>query len=284
MGDLRDAQLARVSPVDFLIGQMQWGPQALVALAGIIALLFNRRMQSFRMVGWACLAALVLLVVLHGKPYYAGPIHPALFAAGAVLIERFDVPRWSAVLRWGVVVVVAGYAVVTFPLGLPILAPPTMVRYLDRLGSEEAVTTNVGNIERLPQDYADMLGWEEQVDAVAQVFHSLDPAEQEQVVLMGSNYGEAGAIDYYGPRRGLPRAIAFVGTYWFFGPGDKPGDVVISIGFTYDDMVDFFDSVTPAAHVVNHYAVAEQRDLFVYVCRGPSQSLQEVWPSLAGEQ
>jgi hypothetical protein len=122
------------------------------------------------------------------------------------------------------------------------------------------------------------------VDAVAQVFHSLDPAEQEQTVLLGSNYGEAGAIDFYGPRRGLPQAIAYVGTYWFFGPGDKPGDVVISIGFTCDDMADFFDTVTPAAHVVNHYAVAEQRDLFVYVCRGPSQTLQEVWPSLAGER
>ena len=75
-----------------------------------------------------------------------------------------------------------------------------------------------------------------------------------------------------------------MGTYWFFGPGDKPGEVLISIGFTYEDMNDFFESVTPAAHVVNHYAVAEQRDLFVYVCRGPSQTLQEVWPSLAGEQ
>ncbi|UCD24443.1 MAG: glycosyltransferase family 39 protein, partial [Gemmatimonadota bacterium] len=284
MGDLRSAQLARVTPLGFLLGQLQWGPQAFVALAGLIALLFHHSMRSFRIVGWTCLVALMLLIILHGKPYYAGPIHPVLFAAGAVLIDRLEVPRWSTVLRWGTVVLVAGYMLLTFPLGIPILAPPTMVQYLDRVGSEGAVTTNVGNIERLPQDYADMLGWEEQVDAVAQVFHSLDASEQEQAVILGSNYGEAGAIDFYGPRRGLPGAIAVVGSYWFFGPGDRPGDVVISIGFDYDDMAGFFDSVTPAAHVMNHYAVAEQRDLFVYVCRGPRQTMQEVWPSLAGEQ
>jgi hypothetical protein len=284
MGDLRGAQLARVTPVDFMVGQLRWGPQGFVALTGMVALLFHRNLHSFRLVGWTCLAALVLLMVLHGKPYYAGPLHPALFAAGAVLLERFKVPRWSAVLRWGVVAAVAGYSALTFPLSLPILAPPTMVKYLERLGSDDAVTTNIGNIERLPQDFADMLGWETQVDAVAQVFHSLDPAEQEQAVLLGSNYGEAGAIDFYGPRRGLPKAIAYVGTYWFFGPGDKPGNVVISIGFSYKDMADFFDTVTTAAHVMNHFAVAEQRDLFVYVGRGPSQTVQEIWPSLAGEQ
>jgi len=284
MGDLRGAQLARVTPVDFMVGQLRWGPQGFVALAGIVALLFHRSLHSFRIVGWTCLAALVLLIVLHGKPYYAGPVHPTLLAAGAVMLEQFKAPRWSAVLRWVVVVAVVGYSALTLPIALPILAPPTMVKYLGWLGSEDAVTTNVGAIERLPQDFADMVGWETQVDAVAQVFHSLDPAEQERAVLLGSNYGEAGAINFYGPRRGLPQAIAYVGTYWFFGPGDKPGDVVISIGFTYDDMADFFDTVTPAAHVVNHHAVAEQRDLFVYVCRGPSQTLQEVWPSLAGEQ
>ena len=284
MGDLRSAQLARVTPLDFLVGQWDWGPQALIALAGLIALVAQRSLRRFRLVGWTCLAALVLLILLRGKSYYAGPVHPTLLAAGAVLIERFTVPRWSTLLRWTAVMVVLGYSAVTLPIGLPILAPPTMVRYLDWLGSEDAVTTNVGNIERLPQDFADMLGWEAQVDAVAQVFHGLDPAEQERVVLMGSNYGEAGAIDFYGPRRGLPGAIAYVGTYWYFGPGDKPGDVMISIGFSYDDMTDFFDTVATAAHVMNHYAVAEQRDLFVYVCHGPRETLQEVWPSLAGEQ
>ncbi len=284
VGDLRSAQLARVTPVDFLVGQVRWGPQGLVALAGLMALLFDRRLRPFRMVGWTCLAALLLLIALRGKPYYAGPIHPALLASGAVLIERFSVARWSAVLRWVTVVAVVGYAAVTLPIGLPILAPPVLVRYLNWIGSEEAVTTNVGDMERLPQDFADMLGWEAQVDAVARVYHRLDPVEQEQAVLLGSNYGEAGAIDFYGPRRGLPNAIAYVGTYWFFGPGEKPGDVVISIGFSYDDMASFFGTVTPAAHVMNHYAVAEQRDLFVYVCRGPRETVQEVWPSLAGEQ
>jgi hypothetical protein len=284
MADLRGAQLARVTPLGFFVDQMGWGPQWLIALAGLGALLFRRELRPFRIVGWTCLAALLLLMLLHGKSYYAGPIHPTLFAAGAVLLERFRVRVWSPLLRASAVAIVLAYWVATFPLSLPVLAPAVMVRYLDRLGSDDAVTTNVGNIERLPQDFADMLGWEAQVDAVAQVFHGLPPEDRERAVLLGSNYGEAGAIDFYGPSRGLPKAIAYVGTYWFFGPGDKPGDVLISIGFSYDDMASFFDSVTTAAHVMNRYAVAEQRDLFVYVCRGPRETVQQVWPSLAGEQ
>lgn len=284
MADLRGAQLARVTPLGFFVDQMDWGPQWLIALAGLGALLFRRELRPFRIVGWTCLAALLLLMLLHGKSYYAGPMHPTLFAAGAVLLERFRVRVWSPLLRASAVAIVLAYWVGTFPLGLPVLAPPVMVRYLDRLGSDDAVTTNVGNIERLPQDFADMLGWEAQVDAVAQVFHGLPSEDRERAVLLGSNYGEAGAIDFYGPSRGLPKAIASVGTYWFFGPGDRAGDVVISIGFSYDDMASFFDTVTTAAHLMNRYAVAEQRDLFVYVCRGPRETVQQVWPSLAGER
>ena len=187
-------------------------------------------------------------------------------------------------LRWTSVAATAAYGMIILPLGLPILAPPGMEEYLARLGSRTAVTTNVGAVERLPQDYADMLGWEVQVDSVARVYHSLASEEQQRAVLLASNYGEAGAIDFYGPERGLPNAIAFVGTYWFFGPGDKPGNVTIAHGFTIADLDGRFESVTPASRLTHPYAVAEQRDLTVFVCRNPYQTLQEVWPSFEGER
>jgi hypothetical protein len=159
-----------------------------------------------------------------------------------------------------------------------------MERYLAWLSLDRATETNVGARERLPQDYADMLNWREQVEEVARVYDALPSHERDRAVILASNYGEAGAIDFYGPRYYLPKARSFVGTYWFFGPGDLPGEVVILHGFNEDDFSGFCGSVTAAGYVTHSYAVTEQRDLTVYLCRDPTVTLQELWPQFEGEQ
>jgi hypothetical protein len=283
LGDLQRAQLARVTAGAFLRFQMLWGPAVAVAAVGLVSLLTARTLTRYRVVGWTCLWAFIILIALRGKPYYIGPVYPMLFAAGAVVLDGVRLPRWGPVLRWLTVGAVAAYGILLLPLGLPILSPPTMERYLTALGSDRAVTTNVGAVERLPQDYADMLGWEELVASVADVYRGLDNNERDQAVLLTSNYGEAGAIDFYGPRYGLPKAVAFVGTYWFFGPGDRPGDVTIAVGYPGDDLGRFETCEAAGSHT-HPYAVAEQRDLTHFVCRRPRVTLQEVWPSLEGQQ
>jgi hypothetical protein len=146
------------------------------------------------------------------------------------------------------VALVVGYGLLTLPFGLPVLPPLEMARYAETMGVRRAVTTNVGVVQRLPQDYADMLGWEQRVAAVARVYHSLSPADQARAVVVGSNYGEAGAIDFYGPRYGLPRAISTEGTYWYFGPGDKPGEIAVAIDDDREGLDRFFRSVTPVEY------------------------------------
>jgi hypothetical protein len=283
MGDLRSAQLARVTPLEFIGDQPLIGMGFVLAVIGMAALIFAPSWRRYRTVGWTAVFAFVTLLALKGKSYYIGPIYPVMYAAGAVVLDRFRIPRWGALARWATVVLVAGWGVVTLPLGLPILAPPTMERYLAGLSLQSATETNIGQQERLPQDYADMLNWREQVEEVARVYNALPASERERAVILASNYGEAGAIDFYGPRYGLPKARAFVGTYWHFGPGDLPGDVVVLHGFEESDFSRFCGSKTVAGHVGHPYAVAEERDLTIYVCREPTTTLQELWPQLAGE-
>ena len=150
------------------------------------------------------------------------------------------------------------------------------------MGLEAALRTNTGERERLPQDYADMLGWEEQVRAVAAVYRSLPADDRARTVLVAGNYGEAGALDFFGPRYGLPAVVSPAGSYWFFGPGTKPGDVVVTIGADSAELAPLFDRVTPARRVTSQWSVAEERELTIYVARGPRRTLQQVWPSLAG--
>lgn len=275
MSDLREVQLQRVTPQAFLLGQLLWGPTTLLAGFGLVVLLGARRLEGFRALGWSCLAAFALLLVLRGKAYYIGPIYPALFGAGAVPLER----SWA---RWPVAIAILGFGAVFLPLGVPILPPPRMAAYVERIGATEALRTNTGELERLPQDYADMLGWPQQAAAVARVWQALPASERRAAVIVAANYGEAGALDFYGGRHGLPPVVSPAGSYWFFGPGEKPGTTAIVIGTSREALTPLFESVEVAGRVTHPWAVAEERDLTIYVGRRPRRSLQEIWPTLAG--
>jgi hypothetical protein len=179
------------------------------------------------------------------------------YAGGTVLLQQWSRPRLATAFRWAALALVVAFGIITLPLGLPILSPPAMATYTARIAGESAVTTNV-------------------------VYHALPPNDRARAVLWASNYGEAGAIDFYGPRYDLPRAIAFVGTYWYYGPGDEPGDVTIAIGFTRESVARRFAVVDSAMTVGHAYAVEEQRDQTIFVARGPHRTFQELWPEWKG--
>jgi hypothetical protein len=132
----------------------------------------------------------------------------------------------------------------------------------------------------LPQLFGDMFGWEEQVKAVASVYGGLSPEEKEQTVILAYNYGEAGAIDYLGGRYGLPKAVSGHNQYGLWGPRQNAPRVVIAIGFSEEFLQHFFWEVTAAAHVNPKYALPEERNLTVFVCRDPKMRLAEAWQQI----
>jgi len=282
MDALRQQQLVHVSFGSFLSWQMLLGPSLFLAAAGAVWLVRAPAARRYRPVGVACLAVFATLFVLRGKPYYVGPIYPALFAAGAVWLGMTGPSALARTGRAALVAAIVLYGILILPNGLPILPPPTMARYAAALGISAATRTNRGTMLRLPQDFADMIGWPERVALVAHVFDSLPPEKRAQAVLVGENYGEAGAIDFYGPRLGLPPAVSAAGSYWFFGPGSKPGTVIISLGVSREDLARFCGTVTAAGRITNDWTVEEEQDVSVYVCEQPNVTLQDLWPKLAG--
>ncbi|MBX6332749.1 MAG: glycosyltransferase family 39 protein [Gemmatimonadaceae bacterium] len=283
MGELRNAQLEHVSAGEWLTSIATLGPTMLVAAIGAIALLGDRAMRRFRAVGLACVIAFATIFALHGKPYYAAPVYPALFAAGGVWFGRVRGARVGAWVRAAMAVLIVAYGIVpVLPLALPILSVRDTARFAAAIGVTSPLRTNTGDRLTLPQDFADMLGWPEQAAAVAAVYHALPPEQQREAVVLAGNYGEAGAIDLYGPRHGLPPAISTQGTYYLFGPGDRPGRVLITIGLEPEHLARLYDSVRVAGYVDTPDAVPEERHVPILVCTGPRQTLQALWPSLAG--
>ncbi len=282
MEGLRQGQLARIGFGEFVFDQFLMQPAGfLLAIAGAVALLVHPALRPYRLLGWIAVAAFGIFVLLKGKSYYFGPIHPLLFAAGAVAIERTSRVRLRAALTWGAAtgIMLWSFAV---PFGLPIVPPEPMARYSAAIGMTTAVRTNWGEYLPLPQDYADMLGWREQAAAVARVYRALPAAEQEQTVLYGGNYGEAGALDFYGPALGLPPVVSVAGSFFFFGPGERSGRILVLLGVEPEEIRTIScRSLELADRVTNPWGVPEEQDVPVVVCREPNMTLQELWDRAA---
>jgi 4-amino-4-deoxy-L-arabinose transferase-like glycosyltransferase len=285
MDSLRGSQLARVGWGEFLGSQpLLLGPAFLLAVAGAAALLGRGALGRYRSVGIACVGTFVLLGALHGKPYYAGPVFPMLFAAGAVWLEQLERPRLRTGLLWGAGLASAAWGIGLAPMGLPVVPPAPMARFAAALGVSAATQTNRGAQLPLPQDYADMLGWREKAEAVAAAVASLTPDERARAVLWGNNYGQAGALDLYGRRLGLPPVVSLTGSFYFFGPGDRPGDVIVTLGVDPDELQEFCGSVVTAARVSTPWGVEEERDVPVAICRHPTMTLEQLWIARAAPE
>lgn len=281
MAGLKQGQLDRITFAGFVGEQLLWGPAAfLFAVAGAVAFVRAPALARHRVVGWSAIAAFVLYAVTKGKSYYVGPIYPVLFAGAGVWVEQLARPTLRRTLAWGVAALTVLFGMATLPFGLPVLPPEPMSRYAAATGVTAGVRTNWGELLALPQDYADMTGWREKVEAVAAVYRSLPPAEQAEVVLYGNNYGQAGALEFYGRQLGLPPVVSLAGSFYLFGPGQRPGKIVIFLGVRRSDLEELgCASLDEVARVKNSWGVPEERDVPILVCRGPKLTVQEVWKS-----
>ena len=270
-----------LTPKIFLVGQMMvQNPVTLpLWLSGFLWFLFWKEGRRFRLLAYIYLTVLaVLLLNGHSKPEYLSPAYSMLFAGGAVAVER-----WSSAqpLRWikpvYAIVLIVGIALA--PLTLPILPVETYIHYADALGIAPA-TAEAKQLDRLPQFYADMFGWEDKAAAVAKVFHSLSPEDQARCALFGDNYGRCGAIDFYSKKYNLPKSIGPHNNYWLWGPRNYNGELVIILGGDLKGKTDKFESVTIADTVRSAYAMPYENNLAIYVCRNLKMPLKELWPRL----
>jgi len=246
-------------------------------LAGLWFLLGDREGRRYAALGIAYLVVLAEMLILHGKIYYLAPVYIMLLAAGSVWLEE---QSWFRKTRWAMpglagMLLVAG--IVAAPLAMPILPVQLLIPYA-RFWDVEAVQVENVPQDDLPQLFGDMFGWQEQVASVASVYKSLTPAEQARATIVAYNYGEAGAIDYFGSAYGLPRAISGHNHYGLWGPGTNSAEIVVAIGYREGFLHQFFDDVERKATVSPQYALPEERNLGIFICRKPKADWAAMWP------
>ena len=133
---------------------------------------------------------------------------------------------------------------------------------------------------RLPQNFADRFGWRQMTAAVAQAYASVPANERVHMAIIASNYGEAGAFDFFGPQYGLPPAISGHNSYWFWGYGDPAIDSAIVIGAPRERLEEVFQQVVPAAKFECRYCMEWENHREIYICRGLKVPIAKLWPKL----
>jgi Dolichyl-phosphate-mannose-protein mannosyltransferase len=270
----------QITPAQFLFEQILFlQPLALLVwLAGLIWYFASPEGKSFRFLGWAYLVVMAIFIGFDGKSYYALPVYPVLMAAGGVALEKlFAAPkrRWLAVAYSAVLLIVG---ILTIPFGVPVLPVDTFLKYSSMIPYAHAVKTERDATADLPQLYADMFGWTNMAQQIGQVYHDLPQAEQQECAILAGNYGEAGAIDHYGPTLGLPKAISGHNSYYDWGVRSYSGSCVIVFGERADDYKQYFGETNLVATITDPYVGIAERNVHVYVCRKPSAPLASLWP------
>jgi hypothetical protein len=278
----RNHRNVELSPLAFLAQQALFpGPfGAPLCLAGLWHFLGTRAGRPHRSVGLAYLVLIGVLLAVHGRVYYPLPFYAVLLAAGAVAFEGWATRARFAWLKPAYAGLVLLGGAVLAPLAMPMLPPETYLRYTHALHLAPPQFEH-RKASALPQLFADRFGWPEMAETVASVYHALSPGDQRRCAIFGNDYGEAGAIDFYGPKLGLPKAISGHLTYWYWGPRGYTGECMIVLGDTRRGVERWFSEVEPVAEVGNPYAMAQEH-FTVFVCRRPKgfATLQEAWPLL----
>jgi len=221
-----------------------------------------RVLRAFVMV----FVVVVALTFLGGAQfYYPLGILAVLFAAGWVPTASW-LSRTSAPARLGVGALLAVYAAVSVVVSLPVVPVAS-------LASTPVPAMNAAA--------ADQVGWPTYVRQVADVWDTLPPEERERAVVITSNYGEAGAIDRYGPALGLPEPYS--GHNALHDRSRPPDDTrtVVFVGGQYGWARTLFEDCVVVDRLANGVDVDnEEEGVPVAVCRGPLQPWSALWEDL----
>jgi len=255
---------AEESPLSFVADTVLLaGPPALLLCLGGWWVLWSR--AGYRALAWVCLVPPLVVLATQAKAYYVGPLYPLLLAAGAVGVEALAARRGRPwLLRAAAAAVLVG-GLVAAPIALPVLPTARMV--------------DLG-LAGVREDWAEMLGWPELAATVAAAWERLPPTQRARASIVTRNYGEAGAIDLYGPRLGLPAATSGHNGYWFWAGDGRPGAPLVAVGIPAEQLAGLCEHAQRVATLDNPYGVDnEERGRPVVTCAATRMPLR-AWPPL----
>lgn len=231
-------------------------------IAGIFFFL-NKQGRKYGVLVWVYIIALIIFLLMKGKSYYLAPAYPVLFASGSIMIEIWLFKKQLIWLKYTVPALLLLSAIITSPAWLPILP----IEKMKKLGLAD-----------FRYDYREMIGWPELVSSVSTIYNGLQKEEKINTIIITGNYGEAGSINHYGSKYGLPVAVSGIGSYYYWGPGNPNATTVIFVGYSENYLKKHFSDVRVIKIFQNKFAINnEEQGIQIILCRKPTKPISEMW-------
>ncbi|MBO9729091.1 MAG: glycosyltransferase family 39 protein [Chitinophaga sp.] len=217
MQELTETQLVHVNRMTFITDQFIFFiGGAFIVVAAFIGLLFYRPFRPYRIVLLIYVLTMLLFTYLRAKSYYSLGLYPVLLAFGSVYWERIFTHDWTRHLRWlWVAIIVVPFALLVNVV-FPVLGPTEISEKAAKFRALGLLRWEDGEDHALPQDFADMLGWHQLAGMALQAWEQVPATDKPYTLVITSNYGEAGALNYYNKGK-MPLAVSFDAdyVYWF---------------------------------------------------------------------
>lgn len=245
--------------------------------SGLVWLLIARAARPYRFLGVLYLIFVPLMMALNAKDYYLAPVYVVYFAAGAACWFNWmgDVVWRNTLGALYAILLIAGF-IISVPFSIPILPPHKFIAYEQRLGYKPK-DSEVHAATALPQFYADRFGWHQMVRKFTSIYNSLPPDQRAVTGIYVGNYGEASAINLFGPKYGLPVAISGHQSYWMWGPHGYTGqEMIIFNGATLAEVKPYYDSCVVAGQLDAQWSMPWEKGT-IFLCKGRHGTYASDW-------
>jgi hypothetical protein len=276
MQQLKETQLVNVKRGNILIDQLlMFTFGSVIWVAGLIWLLISGKAKNFRVFGLIYLIVLIVFLILRGKSYYMAGLYPFMFAAGGV---SWEILIKSTPWRIALAVLVVLLSLPLVPGGIPLMSAGKLAAFFEKLppkmGAEALLRWEDGRMHALPQDFADMLGWDELGNIVVKACDTIQ--DKNRIAIYAENYGQAAAIDHFGEPYNLPPVASFSDSYVLWIPDSLPSRVDIFFYVNNElgsDIQPMFATIDSVGSITNPYA--REFGTTVYLCRSPKQEFRD---------
>lgn len=275
LGALASTQFAHVTLGGFFSDQLRFHLPALpIWLGGLYFLLRHLAGKPYRIYGWMYFTVLLVLLCFNAKSYYALGAYPVLVAAGAAFLEQATSGkrRW---LRYALPAFMLAIGIPTMPAILPVFPPEGEARFFQKIADKPGLNGILrwedGQYYALPQDFADMIGWEELAEATGKTWQSIP--DKSRAAIYAENYGQAGAIEHFGRKYGVGNVLSFSDSYRYWLPDSLPANFQTLIYVNDelgDDMPGFFNKIEKVWEL--DMPLSRQHGNQVYLCEGPTEA------------
>ena len=282
MQALKVKQLDNNSYSGFLIseGMLFFGSLPLT-IGALVAFFFYRPFRNYRFIGISVIATLTIFTLLKAKDYYAIGLFPVLIAFGSVYIENLLRGKWKPIVVSLLVSINLIMFISIARLIMPMLIPAEIrvqAPAFERLG---LLRWEDGKNHPIPQDFADMLGWQEMAGKALAAWQSIPAAELKNTVIFCDNYGQTGALNYYN-RKKMPEAYSFNTDYIYWMPRLTGIRNVLLVGNDPGKKItDMFTTFKQIGAVENEYS--REKNTGIYLLSGANTDVSE-WLNKRAEE